>query len=105
MKFKQVKKWLVRMTLNVGIISIVGVVFVNYELKYMYGAYTEVVDTAQFNVISKPTTITNISILYPDGRYFIENQTVSLDKGKISSIDTINQLPKKNLIIKGQGNI
>lgn len=103
MKFKQVKKWLVRMTLNVGIISIVGVVFVNYELKYMYGAYTEVVDTAQFNVISKPTTITNISILSPDGSYFIENQTVSLDKGKISSIDTLEQAPTGNLIINGQG--
>ncbi len=103
MKLKQVKKWLLRVTLILAIISIVGVIFANYELKHMYGGYTEVVDTAQFDIISKPTTITNVSILSPDGSHFIKNQTVWLEKGKIISIDTINQLPNGNLIINGQG--
>lgn len=100
---KQVKKWSLRISSILVITSIVAIVFANYELKHMFGAYTEVVNTAQFNIIAKPTTITNVSILSPDGSHFIENQTVWLDKGKIISIDTINQVPNDNLIINGKG--
>jgi len=103
MKLKQVKKWLLRIIFVLVIISIVGVIISNYELKHMYGGYTEMVDTSQFNVVSKPTTITNVSILSSDGSYFIENQTVWLEKGKIVSIDTVPDFPENIATIDGGG--
>lgn len=95
------KKWLLRMVFILLIISVVGVIVANYELKHMFGTYTEVVDSIQFDVIAEPTTITNVNILSPDGSHFIENQTVRLEKGKI--ISTNNLLSKGSLVINGQG--
>ncbi len=102
MKLKQIKKWLLRITFIIATIITMGVVFANYELKHMFGGYTEVVDATQFNIISKPTIITNVNVLSPDGKGFIKNQNVWLDNGEIISIDTINQVSKENLIINGQ---
>ena len=100
---KQVKKWSLLLTFIVVITSLVVIIIANYELKYMFGAYTDVVDTTLFDVTSKPTSITNVSILSPDGNRFIENQTVSIDNGIIIRIDSINPSSSNHLIIDGQG--
>ena len=103
MKFRKLKKWLLRISSILMLILIAGLFFANYELKKMFGAYTDVVDTSQLDVVPTPTTITNISILSPDGNRFIENQTVRIDKGKIISIDSLNKVPTAQLIINGEG--
>ena len=103
MKHKRVKKWLLRIVFILGSIITLGIIFVNYELKHMYGGFTEEVDGTQFDIISKPIIITNVRLLSPDGSHFIENQTVWLENGKISRIDTINQLSSDHLVINAQG--
>ena len=103
MKIRQFKKGLLRISFLTIFLIIGGAFFANYELRHMFGRYTDVVDTTQFDVTSKPTSITNVSILSPDGNRFIENQTVRIDKGIIISIDSINQSPSNHLIIDGQG--
>jgi len=103
MKLRKLKKWLLRLSLALLLIILGFLIFANNELKQMFGAYTDIVDSSQFDVVSIPTTITNISILSPDGSRFIENQTVRIDKGKINSIDSINKGPTTPLIINGQG--
>lgn len=103
MKAKQFKKWVLRISLGLMQIITAGVFFANYELKHMFGGYTDVVDTSQFVVKPMPTTITNVNILSPDGSRFIVNQTVRIDGGIIISIDSISEAPANDLIIEGQG--
>ena len=103
MKIKQLKRWLLKTSFITILLIIIGVFFANYELKHMFGGYTDVVDTTNLDGTSNPTSITNVSILSPDGSRFIENQTVRIDNGIIISIDSINQSPSKHVIIDGQG--
>lgn len=103
MKFKRMKKWALHMSLILMIAIIGSVIFASCALKQMYGGNTEVVDTDQFNVVAQPTVITNTNVLSPNGSYFIENQTVWLDKGRIISIDTTTLFSKNYLIINGKG--
>lgn len=100
---KKLKKWLLKISFITILLFIVCVFFANYELKHMYGGYTDVVDTTHYDATSKPTVITNVSILSPDGNRFIENQTVRIDNEIIISVDSINQSPSNHLIIDGQG--
>ncbi len=103
MKFKRIKKWALHMGLILTITIIISIVFASCALKQMYGGNTEVVDTDPFDVVAQPTVITNTNVLSPNGNYFIKNQTVWLDKGKIISIDTTTQFSKNYLIINGKG--
>ena len=103
MKVRQFKKWLLKISFISALLIVASAFYATYELNHMFGAYTDVVNTTDFDETSKPTSITNVSILSPDGDRFIENQTVRIDKGIIISIDSINQSPSNHLIINGQG--
>jgi hypothetical protein len=103
MKLKKIKKWTLHISLILIIAVIVSVIFANCALKQMYGGNTEVVDTDSFDVLAQPTVIINTNVLSLNGSYFIKNQTVWLDKGKIISIDTTTQFFKNHLIINGKG--
>ncbi|MEE9432084.1 MAG: amidohydrolase family protein [Melioribacteraceae bacterium] len=103
MKYNLVKKWLISLTITLVVTTIIGIVYANYELKYMYGGCTKVVDTTPFYTKAKPTAITNLSILSSDGNHFVENKTVLIDNGEIILIGAVDKIPKDNLVINGEG--
>ena len=103
MKRKKIKKWLLSSILVLVILSIGTIIFINYQLKSMYGGHTEIVDYTQFKYIYKTTAVTNVNILSPDASTFIENQTVLIEQGKIKSIGEIIKLPKQIEVIDAQG--
>ena len=100
---KLVKKLLLGLALFIIVTVIAGIIYAKYELKHMYGGYTEVVDSKKFDVAAKTTAITNVSVLSPDGSHFIEGQTVLIEKGKIAAIGDELKLPENALIIDGNG--
>jgi len=103
MKRKKIKKWLLSSFWVLAILSISTIIFINYELKSMYGGHTEIVDNAQFKYSYKTTAIVNVSILSPDASTFIENQTVLIEQGKIKSIGKKIKLPLQVEVIDAQG--
>lgn len=75
----------------------------NRNMKQIYGGLTEVVDHTIFNPSSKSIYITNVSILSPDGDRFIANQNILIERGIITSIDSVFIQSRETTNINGAG--
>ncbi len=74
----------------------------NRNMKQIYGGLTELVD---YNKITTPNTaveITNVNILSSDGTAFIPNQTVRIENGIITAIDSLLEPSKDITTINGK---
>lgn len=78
-------------------------VWVNQTVDRIYGGQTEIADHVQFQVDARPTAITNVSLLSPDGTEMLADRTVLLDSGKIISIEQNGPVPDGMLVVDGQG--
>jgi len=97
------KKWLKRLTLITVITTFLIYLWVDYEIDHLWGAHTTVVNPAQFNVSQENIAITNVNILSTDGEQMIANQTVVINQGMITSINSEINLPNITHKIDGKG--
>jgi len=75
----------------------------NQNMIQIYGGKTEIVDYSSFNPGENTVYISNVNILTPDGDAFMPNQTVLIENGMITSIDSLSQLSEDISIINGEG--
>jgi hypothetical protein len=73
----------------------------NRNMIQIYGGHTDVVDHTTFRPSNDPVCIYNVNVLSVDGNLFIPNQTVCIEDGIITSIDTLSQLSTKKTQING----
>lgn len=69
----------------------------------IYGGKTEAVDDTTFSPINQAVCISNVNVLSSDGNAFIPNQTIHIENGVITSIDTVAQPLENEIIINGEG--
>jgi len=60
----------------------------NRDITKIYGGLTERVDAALFSAKTGLIVVNNVNVLSPDGTKFIPQQTVVLDEGKITSVNS-----------------
>lgn len=99
MNWKKIGKYfIILLFLGTVILSFLA----NRNMKQIYGGLTEVVEYPKIVSPNKEVVITNVSILSPDGETFIPNQTIRINEGIISGIDSLI-VPSVNAIsIDGQ---
>jgi len=73
--------------------------FVYIEGRSIYGGLTKLVPYEQFDSKKEILAIMNANILSKDGNGFIHNQTILIEKGIITAIDTVIDIPNKATII------
>jgi amidohydrolase family protein len=107
MHFHTFRKWSLRaggaIIILITLSMIVLYVLINQTVDRIYGGQTRIADYAQFQVDAKPTAITNVSILSPDGTEVLANRTVLLSDGVIMSITQEGNVPDGMFIIDGKG--
>ena len=103
MNFKLIKKWFFRVVLAQIALSIVALIWVDYQIDDMWGAHTSVVDHAKFKTAQTRIAIENVNTLSTDGTRMLSNQTVVIDNGKIQSIGSNITVPSDSLIVDGEG--
>ncbi|GAA3523675.1 amidohydrolase family protein [Aquimarina addita] len=75
--------------------------YIDYELNKILGSSTEIINISEIIKPSSAIQIKNVAILSEDCGYFIENQNVLLQDGKIVSIDSNLTINKSIKIIDG----
>ena len=107
MRINTIKKW----SLRVGgvivvliVLAIITLLFLfNRTVDNIYGGRTQIVDHVQFQADIKPTAITNVSVLSPDGTKMLTDRTVLLSDGEIVSIMQDGGVPDGMFLIDGHG--
>ncbi|MFZ1808252.1 MAG: amidohydrolase family protein [Cyclobacteriaceae bacterium] len=75
----------------------------NQNMIQIYGGKTEVVDYNAFNPDNNTVYISNVNILNPDGDTFIPHQSVLIENGIITAIDSLSQPSRDATHISGEG--
>ncbi len=75
----------------------------NRNMKQIYGGLTEVVDHRNISLPNNDVCINNVSILSPDGTWFIPNQHVCVENGVITSVDSVPPSFTEATVINGAG--
>ncbi|MFT5923496.1 MAG: hypothetical protein ACI9LE_000479 [Paraglaciecola sp.] len=97
------KKWVLGILTTIILLAFAVLLFFRYEIDHVLGGNTEVVDTAQFKVISGMLAITDVSVLSPDSKTMQPNQTVLIKGNIIESIGQGLSVPKNYHVIDGSG--
>ncbi|WP_017930193.1 amidohydrolase family protein [Robiginitomaculum antarcticum] len=90
----------------VGLVALAALaltVYINSVWDPVFGSQTELADHAQFATDMEPIAITHVSVLSPDGKEMLADQTVLLDDGEIISVANDGPVPKGMTVIDGQG--
>lgn len=103
MSYKLIKKWFLPLMLFLVVLSIAVLFLVDYEVNKMWGAHTKIVDHTKFSTQQEKIVITNIDVLSPDGSKMIIDQTVTINNGKITSINSYIDSQKNTRMIDGDG--
>ncbi|MEM6766469.1 MAG: amidohydrolase family protein [Bacteroidota bacterium] len=103
MKLALLKKIGLGLALTLTLSTIASVIWANYQLERMYGAHTPKVKSSLFEPTQGKIIIRNVSVLSPEADSMLPNRTVTLDHGKIISIDTIYQETASTETIDGSG--
>ncbi|ABI77667.1 amidohydrolase family protein [Hyphomonas neptunium ATCC 15444] len=107
MRFSTIGKWSLRAggVITVLILLAVAVLFIliNRDVDRVYGGQTGVAGHAPFQAEAKPTAITHVSVLSPDGTEMLANRTVLLENGEIVSVAPDGEVPDGMFVIDGEG--
>ena len=107
MKRKKILKYLKRFFIGFAILTIVlliGVsIYMNHLGKQIYGGLTERVDFEQFKPQKSSFAIKHVNLLSEDGEQMIQNQTILIEDGHISAIDSTLTLSSEIVILDGKG--
>ncbi len=97
------KKLIAYLVIALVAVTILFVIWANRGIVALYGGHTDEVDYEQFNPSSDPVAITNVHVLTPNGEAFIPGQTVLIERGLITSVDTVPVGSADFQIIDGAG--
>lgn len=97
------KKWIKYAGITTIIILITSFIWIAREGTRMYGGLTEPVNHKQFKPQEGTFAIKDVSVLSSDGSHMIKNQTVLIESGMITMIDSTINIPSKASIINGSG--
>jgi len=107
MRSNIIVKWSLRAAGLIIVLTVLAVmalfVLTNRLVDSIYGGQTVVAGHVQFQTDVKPTAITNVSVLSPDGTGMLADRTVLLDDGEIISVVQDGSVPDGMTIINGQG--
>lgn len=81
----------------------VGLIWITREGKRIYGGLTESVDHEQFKPAEGSFAISQVNILSPEADRMIPGQTVLIENGHITAIDSTLTLSANTTIIDGSG--
>ncbi|MEM0994428.1 MAG: amidohydrolase family protein [Bacteroidota bacterium] len=87
----------------IGTLLVIGMIWAGRQGNRMYGAYTKVVDHERFQPQTGCFGIRNVNILSPNCEQFIPQQSVLVENGEITKIDTQISMPPNIEIIDGTG--
>lgn len=100
---KYIKRFFIGITILFILLFIIGSIYMNHLGKQIYGGLTERVDVEQFKPKTGSFAIRNVNLLSEDGERMIENQTILIEDGHISAIDSTLTFPSEILILDGTG--
>ncbi|MEM8899771.1 MAG: amidohydrolase, partial [Bacteroidota bacterium] len=103
MKLALIKKIGIGLTIALTLSTIASVIWANDQLDLMYGGKTKRVKSSLFEPTKGKIIIRNVSVLSPEADSMLPNRTVTLDQGKIISIDTVYQEVENIVSIDGTG--
>ncbi|GAB4190106.1 MAG: amidohydrolase family protein [Wenzhouxiangellaceae bacterium] len=100
------KKWLLRILLGIGILtitsSLVTYFVIDDTITAMYGADTPLA-AADFNPSPDRFVVVNAAVLSPAADAFIANQAVRIENGVITAVGAIDEIPAGFEVIDGSG--
>ena len=85
------------------VLTIIGMFWMNRQGTLMYGGLTKVVDYKQFEPQTGSIALKNANILSEDGENFVSGQTLLIENGLITAIDSTLALSSNTLVIDGTG--
>jgi len=97
------RKWIKYALVFLAITTSVAIYWFYRQGKQIYGGLTQQVDHERFEPQHGSFAITNVNILSPDGEKMIAEQTVLIEQGVITAIDSVLSLQEQNTIIDGKG--
>lgn len=97
------KKWIKIVAILLGVLIIISSIWLDRLGKQIYGGLTQQVDHTQFHPQNGAFLIEGISILSPEGDQMIPQQSVLIQNGLISAIDSNLVLPPNTTHINGTG--
>ncbi len=100
---KKIIKWLKYLGLFFIVLTVVMGIIMHRNGIRMYGGLTEQVDHQKFTPKEGVTIIKNVNILSAEGDSLIGYQSILIDNGIITSIDSIVKTPSGALVIDGSG--
>lgn len=104
---KKLLKYLKRFFIGFAILSVLlligGSIYMNHLGKQIYGGLTEHVNFQQLKPQKGSFAIKNVYLLSEDGERMIQNQTILIEDGHISAIDSTLTLSSEILILDGTG--
>lgn len=97
------KKWIKYAAIVLALLMVVSFLFMARQGKRMYGGLTERVDHTQFKPQEGAFVIKDVNILAPDGNSIIKGQTLLIENGLITAIDSTLSYPSDATIIDAAG--
>lgn len=107
MKRKKILKYLKRFFIGIVILLVllftISSIYMTHLGKEIYGGLTERVDVEQFKPKTGSFAIKNVNLLSEDGQRMIENQTILIEDGHISAVDSTLTFSSEILVLDGTG--
>ena len=103
LKTSTIKKWLKRSLVLLLLITVVAVLWVEYQMRHFRGEFTEVIETTDIHFLSGEYIIKDVHLLNPEGTDMLAAQDVIISDGMIKqlgfNLTTANQLK----VVDGKG--
>jgi len=99
-KLKKVAKYT---SILVLLFLIISAFAIKHLEKQIYGGLTKRVDTELFKAKEGTIAIQNVNVLAPDGEEFIKGQTVLVEDGFITNIDSFINITPTTITVDGKG--
>ncbi len=83
------RKWLKRSLILLLVITVISVLWVEYQMRLFRGEYSAVIETTDIQFLSSEYIIKDVSVLNPEGTDMLAGQDVIISKGKIKQLNRI----------------
>lgn len=103
MNWKKLFKWFKYISLSLIALLLIGSIIAHQKFIGMYGAHTAHVDSTKLIPKTGTIVIKNVDLLSPEGDSLISNQSILIEKGLISAIDSVIDISSEAIVIDGKG--
>jgi len=103
MNWRKLFKWLKYISLSFVALLLIGSIIAHQKFIGMYGAHTEHVDHTKLVPKTGTVIIKNVNLLSAEGDSLISNQSILIEKGTITAIDSTSNTSTRANVIDGTG--